>query len=209
MPQAMYERRADGRAGLADLVVLVDEAEVDRRAAGADGAAEARRPGPRSAGSSPCCRRPPPPATMTRARLEVDLRRLACAARGARSGRSTSSSSTFSSTTWPLRVAVRLAHAHHALADGGHLRPAVVVDDRGDDVAAERRADLEQQVLVHAPCASASVWSPICRSVQSAVRPALQGAGHASAPGRGPAAWRRRGTICGLCLSIRSQRTWA
>ena len=42
----------------------------------------------------------------------------------------------------------RARQRHHALADGGHLRPAVVVDDRGDDVAAEGRADLQQQVRV-------------------------------------------------------------
>ena len=35
------ERRADGRAGLADLVLLADVAAVDRRAASADRSAEA------------------------------------------------------------------------------------------------------------------------------------------------------------------------
>ncbi len=43
---------------------------------------------------------------------------------------------------------VRGKHRHHALADRGHLRPPVVVDDRGDDVPAEGRPDLQQQLLV-------------------------------------------------------------
>ena len=38
--------------------------------------------------------------------------------------------------------------AHDALADGGHLRTVVGVDDRGDDVSAERRADLIEEVLI-------------------------------------------------------------
>ena len=38
--------------------------------------------------------------------------------------------------------------AHDALADGGHLRTVVGVDDRGDDVAAEGGADLVEQVFV-------------------------------------------------------------
>ena len=45
-------------------------------------------------------------------------------------------------------IAVGRLQGHHALAHGGHLRPLVVVDDRGDDVAAEGRANLQQQVLV-------------------------------------------------------------
>ena len=38
--------------------------------------------------------------------------------------------------------------AHDALADGSHLRPAVGVDDGGDDVAAESGTNLVQQVGV-------------------------------------------------------------
>ena len=45
-------------------------------------------------------------------------------------------------------VVGRRLQGHHALAHGGHLRPLVVVDDRGDDVAAEGRANLQQQILV-------------------------------------------------------------
>ena len=38
--------------------------------------------------------------------------------------------------------------AHHALADGRHLRTMVGIDDGGDDVAAEGRTNLIEQVLV-------------------------------------------------------------
>ena len=38
--------------------------------------------------------------------------------------------------------------AHHALADGRHLRTVVGIDDRGDNVAAEGRTNLVEQVLI-------------------------------------------------------------
>ena len=41
-----------------------------------------------------------------------------------------------------LALSVRLGHRHNAFADCGHLRPAVEIDDCGDDVAAERRTNL-------------------------------------------------------------------
>ena len=44
MPHGDVQRRADRRAGLADLVLLADVAAVDRRPAGADRAADAPRP---------------------------------------------------------------------------------------------------------------------------------------------------------------------
>jgi len=46
----------------------------------------------------------------------------------------------------PSRVG--LGHDHDALADGGHLGLVVGGDDGGDDVAAEGRADLVEEVLV-------------------------------------------------------------
>ena len=44
---------------------------------------------------------------------------------------------------------IGFAQRHDPLPHRGHLRPHVVVDDRGDDVAAERGPDLQQQFLVH------------------------------------------------------------
>ena len=90
---------------------------------------------------------PPPPATMTRAPLRFSLRGSMCRSMSFKAS-TVSSSSTASWTISPGAGQVGLAQRHHALADGGHLRPAVVVDDRGDDVAAEGGADLQQQVLV-------------------------------------------------------------
>ena len=43
---------------------------------------------------------------------------------------------------------LQLFLAHHALADGRHLRTMVGIDDGGDDVAAEGRTNLIEQVLV-------------------------------------------------------------
>jgi hypothetical protein len=48
-----------------------------------------------------------------------------------------------------LARAVRHRHRHHAFAHRRHLRPAVIVDNGRDDVAAERRTNLQQQVVVH------------------------------------------------------------
>ena len=45
-------------------------------------------------------------------------------------------------------LVVALSQEHHALTDGGHLRPAIVVDDCRDDVAPERRSNLKQQIAV-------------------------------------------------------------
>ena len=42
---------------------------------------------------------------------------------------------------------LRIERLHHTLADCRHLRPVVGVDDRCDDVAAERRANLKKNVL--------------------------------------------------------------
>ena len=50
--------------------------------------------------------------------------------------------------TSPLPRRIGRQKRHHALADGRHLRPLVEVHDRGDDVAAERRPNLQQQILV-------------------------------------------------------------
>jgi len=38
---------------------------------------------------------------------------------------------------------------HHTFPDGGHLGPAVGVDDGGNDVAPEGGTDLIEQVFVH------------------------------------------------------------
>jgi hypothetical protein len=47
-----------------------------------------------------------------------------------------------------LSAGVRFGHGHYAFTDGSHLRPAVEVDDCGDDVAAEGGANLEKQILI-------------------------------------------------------------
>ena len=180
MPQAMYRARADGGAGLADLVLLADEAAVHGRAAGADRPAEA-------AGQSWISLKlsllptPPPPATITRAAFRFTLRGSRCRSISLQRPASKSLSSTFSSMTWPVRSASRLVHAHHAFAHGGHLRPAVVVDDRGDDVAAEGRADLQQQVLVDflglgGRCSRRSAGRCSRRSARTSGRSATRGA---------------------------------
>ena len=140
------EGGADGGAGLADLVVFADEAGVDGGAAGAHGGAEdagevvdefevglgadAPAAGDDDAGG-----------------LEVDFLFLAVAFDEFDGHVEVVEFDFFlDDSAGAGRVAV--GHAHDAFADGGHLGPAVVVDDGGDDVAAEGGTDLVEEVGV-------------------------------------------------------------
>ena len=72
---------------------------------------------------------------------------------------------------------VGLGHRHHTFANRRHLRPAVIVDDRRDDIAAKCRTYLEQQVLI---CCGGLLDLVVADLEVGAVRrqPGLDGAGH-------------------------------
>ena len=153
------ELGTDGGAGLADLVVVGDPARIHGGAAGADDAAD--RAGQLLDQREALARADPDAAGDDDARaLEVDALLLLDALHqrddevlvaqhhagadgdallGARDGHGDDA---------PVAPPVLLRHDHDALAHGGHLRPVQRADDGGDDVAAERRPDLVEQVLV-------------------------------------------------------------
>ena len=141
----MYERRPDGRAGLAHLMFLADVAAIDGRAAGADGAADG--PGQivnqlevvLAADAAAAGHDHPRALEVHLPRLDVPLDQL--------QGQIAGVDLDLFLDDPPVAIG-RRPSGHHALADRGHLRPLVVVDDRGDDVAAEGRANLQEQVLV-------------------------------------------------------------
>ena len=139
------ERRTDGDARLADLTLMFAVAKVAGRTARADGAAD--RIGEREELLEVLLRADARAACDDDARaLEVDGGVLADDLhdldRDLDAGE--------------VRVVLHeLARAsglgierlHHTLADGRHLRPVARVDDRRDDVAAERGTDLLEDVL--------------------------------------------------------------
>ena len=120
---------------------------VDRRARGADLATEqvgelaqqGELVGVRDAGSA---------GHDDRGVLELDRGRGGPARLRTSRAKSAGSNSGVTGSTTPVRSAIGDRHAHHALADRRHLGPGVRIDDRGDEVAAEGRPDLVQQVLV-------------------------------------------------------------
>ena len=138
--------RAHGGSGLADLVFLADVPAVDCRAACPDRpgdcagqivnqfeiilAADAAAPGHDHPGAF----------EVDFARFEVPFdqfkRQLAVV------------EFHFFFDTAALSRGIGRFQGHHALADRGHLRPLVEIYDRGDDIPAEGRADLQEQIFV-------------------------------------------------------------
>ena len=90
---------------------------------------------------------PAPPETITAASLSLTVEWRTCRLRTSRA-KSPGSNAGVTALHDPGPARVRGRHAHDALADRGHLRPRVRIDDRGDQVAAEGRPDLEEQVRV-------------------------------------------------------------
>ncbi len=135
-----------GCARLTNLVLLADQPAVDCRTAGANGAAnctgqlvdqlevflgtDTSAAGHDNSGT----------LEVDRSRLDVSLDQL--------DGQISFVDLDRFLDHFSFERVVGIFKRHDAFANGGHLRPAVEVHDRGDDVSAEGRTNLQQKLLV-------------------------------------------------------------